>query len=73
VADPDQIFNKVNLLSWTLGVSGTFGKFVFAAGVNHKSGSEDNVLLHNLLNGQAVQTRIDVSTTGVIYSLAYQF
>jgi len=73
VADADQIFNKVDLVSWTLGVSGTFGKFVFAAGVNHKSGSEDNVLLHNLLNGQAVTTRIDVRTTGFIYSLAYQF
>ena len=73
VADADQVFNKVNLMSWTLGVSGTFGKFVFSAGVNHKSGNEDNVLLHNLLNGQSVQTRIDVSTTGFIYSLAYQF
>ena len=73
VTDADQIFNKVNLLSWTLGVSGTFGKFIFAAGVNHKSGSEDSVPLHNLLNGQAVLTRIDVSTTGLIYSLAYQF
>jgi hypothetical protein len=73
VAEADQIFNKVNLISWTAGVSGSFGKFIFAAGVNHKSGSENDVLLHNLLNGQAVQTRIAISTTALIYSLAYQF
>jgi hypothetical protein len=73
VAAADQVFNKANLISYTAGVSGAFGKFQFAAGINYKTGSEDNVTLHNLINGQAVTTRIDVSTMGFIYSLAYQF
>ncbi len=73
VADADQVFNKVNLTSSSAGVSGSLGKFVFAAGVNYKTGSEDDVALHNLLNGQVVRTRIDVQNWGFIYSLAYQF
>ena len=71
VAAADQIFNKVDLISSTIGVSGTFGKLVFAAGVSFKRGTEDDVTLRNLLNGQMVHTSIKVSTTGFIYSLAY--
>jgi hypothetical protein len=73
VADADQVFNKVNLTSSSAGVSGSLGKFVFSAGVNYKTGSEDDVALHNLLNGQVVRTRIDVQNWGFIYSLAFQF
>jgi hypothetical protein len=72
-SDADKVFNQVDLITWTLGLSGTFGKFQFAAGVNHQSGGQDNVMLRNLLNGEVVQSRIDLHTTGLIYSLAYQF
>ena len=60
-------------MSWTLGLSGTIAKFQFAAGLNHKSGTADNVTLRNLLSGGAVNSAIDVRTFGFIYSLAYQF
>jgi hypothetical protein len=73
VAAADQIFNRIDLVSSTIGVSGTFGKFVFAAGVNFKRGSQQDVTLRNLLNGQVVHTDVQLSTTGFIYSLAYQF
>jgi hypothetical protein len=73
VGAEDIVFDKVDLASWTLGVSGTFGKLQFAAGFNHQSGSAADVTLRNLLNGDVVRTDIDVRVTGFIYSLAYKF
>jgi len=69
----DQIFDKVDLMTWTLGISGSLGKFQFAAGFNHQSGTANDTTLRNLLNGQTVKSALDVSMTGFIYSLAYQF
>jgi hypothetical protein len=73
VADADQIFNKVDLAVWTLGVSGSLGRLQFSAGFNHQSGTAHDVMLRNLLNGQVVQSSMDVRMGGFIYSLAYQF
>lgn len=73
VADQDMVFNKVDLLTWALGVSGSLGRLQFSAGFNHQSGTARDVMLRNLLNGQVVQTSMDVAMTGFIYSLAYQF
>ena len=67
------VFNKVDLLTWALGVSGSLGRLQFAAGFNHQSGTAHDVTLRNLLNGQVVQSSMDVAMTGFIYSLAYQF
>jgi hypothetical protein len=67
------VFSKVDLTSWTLGVSGQWAGFQFSAGFNHKGGTANDVTLRNLLNGQVVQTPIKVSTAGFIYSLSYQF
>lgn len=73
VGSQDAVFNRIDLLTWTLGVSGSLGRVQFAAGFNHQSGTTDDVTLHNLLNGQAVRSGLDVAMTGFIYSLAYQF
>jgi hypothetical protein len=73
VAPEDLVFNKVDLVTWTLGLSGTLGRFQFSAGFNHQSGNSEDVMLRNLLNGQVVRSTIDVGMTGFIYSLAYQF
>jgi len=73
VGSQDVLFNKVDLLTWSLGLSGSLGKFVFAAGYNHQSGTADDVTVRNLLNGQVVHSAIAVSLSGFIYSLAYQF
>ena len=73
VADADMIFNKVNLVTWTLGLSGSLGRLQFAAGLNHQSGVARDVILRNLLSGQVVHSSMDVAMTGFIYSLAYQF
>jgi hypothetical protein len=73
VAADDQLFNHVDMVTWTIGLSGSLGKFQFAAGFNHQSGRAENVALRNLLNNQLVTTAVDVGMTGFIYSLAYQF
>ena len=73
VASADTVFSKVDLVVWSVGVSGTFGKLQFSAGLSRQAGSADDATLRNLLNGDDVHSRIDVRTTGFIYSLAYQF
>ena len=73
VGAADQVFNKVDLSSWTVGVSGTLAKFQFSAGFNHRAGTANDVLVRNLLNGDPLHTNVDVRTTGFIYSIAYQF
>ncbi len=73
VGADDQVFNKVDLVSWTLGASGSWAKLQFAVGVNRHTGTSDDVFVRNLLNGEPVRTAFDVKTTGFIYSIAYQF
>jgi hypothetical protein len=73
VAAEDAVFNKVDLFNWTVGLSGSLGRFQFSAGFNHQSGNAEDVTLRNLLNGQLVRSTIDVGMTGFIYSLSYQF
>ena len=73
VASQDQIFNKVDLVVWSLGASGSLGRLQFAVGFNHQAGKAHDVMLRNLLSGQVVQSSMDVAMTGFIYSLAYQF
>jgi hypothetical protein len=69
----DVIFTRADLVSWTLGLSGSLAKLQFAAGINRKSGTASDVTLRNLLSGRIVETSIDIRTLGFIYSLAYQF
>lgn len=73
VADDDQMFTRVNLFTWSLGVSGTKGPLQFAAGVNYRSGTSDNVVVRNLASGEPLSTSIDVRSVGLIYSLSYKF
>jgi len=73
VGSQDVLFNKVDLLTWSLGLSGSLGKFIFAAGFNHQSGTANDVAVRNLLNGQVVHSAMAVTLSGFIYSLAYQF
>ncbi len=73
VAPDDTVFTKVDLSTWSFGLSGTFGRLQFAAGINRHSGTADNVLLRNRVNGEQVRTPVDIRMVGFIYSLAYQF
>lgn len=73
VADDDQVFTKVNMFTWSVGVSGTKGPLQFAAGLNWRSGSADNVIVRDLQNGDRVKSGVDIRTVGLIYSLSYKF
>ena len=72
-AAADTIFNTVDLITWSVGLSGTLGRFQFAAGLNRQGGREEDVVMRNLLNGEVVHSAIDLRTIGFIYSLAFQF
>jgi hypothetical protein len=73
VGSQDVVFNKVDLATWSIGLSGSLGKFTFAAGFNHQSGTANDITVRNLLNGQEVHSAVNVGMSGFIYSLAYQF
>lgn len=69
----DQIFGQVNLLGWTVGMSGQVSKLRFAAGVNTRRGHTDNILVRDLLTGERITTTVKVRTTAFIYSVSYEF
>ncbi len=73
VASEDQVFDKVDLIALTFGLSGRAGKLSYAAGVNYRGGTSNNITVRNLLSGQPLQTTIAIKTIGMIYSLSYQF
>jgi hypothetical protein len=72
VAPEDQVFDEVNFMVWSVGVSGSVGKLTFALGANYRKGSSDNIILRNLLT-EPIQTSIDVKTIGLTYSINYKF
>jgi len=73
VGPEDELFTKIHLSVWTLGVSGTKNKLQFTAGVNYRSGSSGNITLGELQNGTLVRSGIGVRTIGIIYSVSYRF
>jgi hypothetical protein len=73
VADADQVYAKADLLSLTLGLSGSVGRLTFASGVNIRTGTAENIVIRNLLDGQSINTEIDVRTVGLVYSISYRF
>ena len=73
VASTDKVFTNIDLATWSIGVSGTLGKFKFGAGLNRQTGHANEMRLYDRLNGQPVTTPVDVRIAGFIYSLAYQF
>ena len=73
VAPEDQVFDKVDLTAFTVGLSGRFDKLTYAAGFNYRGGTSENLKLKNILSGPEITTNIGVRTMGMIYSVAYQF
>jgi hypothetical protein len=73
VGAEDQVFTHVNLYGWTVGLSGTKGKFQFTGGLNYRNGTSDTVTLHDLETGEPVQSVVKIRTLGLIYALSYKF
>ena len=73
VGPEDELFTKIHLGVWTLGISGTKAKFGFTAGVNYRSGSADDVTIGQIEGVTLVRSGIGVRTVGIVYSLSYRF
>ena len=73
VAPEDQVFDKVDLTAWTIGLSGKVTKLTYAAGFNYRSGTTNSITVRNLISRQPVNTDIHIRTMGMIYSVSYQF
>jgi hypothetical protein len=72
VAPQDQLFDRVDFVSGTIGLSGSAHKFTYAAGVSYRSGSTE-IGLRSAVGTAPIETSIRISTFGMLYSLAYAF
>ena len=61
VAPEDQVFDKVDLLAWTVGLSGRLNKLTYAAGFNYRSGTSDSITVRNLISREPVKYGISAS------------
>ena len=66
------VFGQVDFKVFTLGLSGTIGKFSFSLGANSRRGTIDNLVLKNLISGP-VQASLQIDTLGITYALNYKF
>jgi hypothetical protein len=73
VTSKDRVFDKIDLFPWTIGLSGSTGRFSYAAGLNYRSGTSEDIVVFNVLGGQPIETAVHIRTIGMIYSLAYRF
>jgi hypothetical protein len=73
VAPEDEVFDKVDLTAYTIGLSGRVDKLTYAAGFNYRGGQSENIAIGNLIGRGPVNTHIGVRTMGMIYSVSYQF
>jgi hypothetical protein len=73
VGAADVVFSRVDLTSWTVGASGSAGKFSFSLGVNTQTGTTDDVTFRHLLDDDEIRTRATIRSTGVLYQLAFKF
>ena len=72
VAPQDQVFDRVDFVTGTIGLSGSFHKLTYAGGVSYRSGSSD-ISFRDVVSGSPIQTSVRISTFGTLYSLAYEF
>jgi hypothetical protein len=52
---------------------GVWARLQFAIGLNVRVGTADDLAVRNLLDGETRHTSVDMRTTGLICSIAYQF
>jgi hypothetical protein len=73
VGDLDTTFTRINLQKFTVGLSGRTSLFLGSVGLQYTSGRSDTVTLGRAPNGSDIATRFDVSSLGVVYSVALLF
>jgi long-subunit fatty acid transport protein len=73
VGEQDTLFTKIHLQKFTAGLSGRTKHVLGSLGIQYSTGSSNAVLLRQLQSGQHFTTNFDVSSLGLVYSLALLF
>jgi hypothetical protein len=73
VGPDDTRFTKVNMQTWTVGVSGTTRLVLGSVGVRYESGETSNFTVRRLSSGDALGMRVAFKSLGVVYSFSFRF
>ena len=73
VGPSDTLFNKVDMQVWTVGLSIRTKKLLGSIGLRYESGESDLTTIRPLQIGEQYTTRFDVSSLGIVYSIALSF
>jgi hypothetical protein len=73
VGDEDEVFQKANLLRFTIGMSGEKGRFIFAGGLDYQAGTTPLYDVYTAQNGQVIKTTVNVDGFSLVYSFGLRF
>jgi len=73
VGDQDNFFDRIDLYSATIGVSGTAYHVAGSLGVTYVWGTSGDRVVPDLVGGTLALTKVKISNVGIIYSFSYMF
>jgi hypothetical protein len=73
VGGSDEVFQKANLMRFTVGVSGEKGRFFFAGGLDYQAGTTPLYDVYTAQNGQVIKTTVNVDGFALVYSFGLRF
>lgn len=73
VGDGDAFFNRTDLTSVTIGVSGTAFHISGSLGLTYQFGTTDEMTIPDLAGGALARTTFKISNFGILYALSYAF
>jgi hypothetical protein len=73
VGGSDEVFQKANLLRFTVGMTGEKGRFFFAGGIDYQAGTTPLYSVYTAQNGQVINTTVKIDGFALIYSFGLRF
>ena len=73
VGDGDQFFNRTNLTSATIGVSGAAFHIAGSLGISYQFGTTDELTIPDIGGGTISRSTYKISNIGILYSFSYIF
>lgn len=73
VGDEDEFFDRIDLNSVSLGVSGSAHKIAGSLGVTYQFGTSGERAVPDLVGGTLAYTKFKIENWGVLYSFSYAF
>ena len=73
VGEDDEVFQKANLLRFTVGLSGEKGRFIFAGGFDYQAGTTPLYDVYTAQNGQVIKTTVNADGFSMVYSFGLRF